>query len=69
MSFPYNDQFEEQVYEQGYDKGYEDCRDEMEMKIKAILRYYLYSENYNSAFKMASDIGKILENKAVSVGE
>jgi len=68
MSNPTNDRIEELVYEKGYDAGYEDCRSEMEMKIKAVLKAYLYSEGSKSAFDTASQIGKILEGSGVSVG-
>lgn len=68
MSNPYNDQVEEQVYENGYDKGYEDCRSEMDLKIKAVLRVYLYSEKNMSPSQLATEIVRILENKVVSVG-
>lgn len=60
MSNPTNDQVEERVYELGYDKGYEDCRSELEMKIKAVLRTYLYSEKFTSPSKLAEEIGVIL---------
>lgn len=60
MSNPYNDQVEESVYQNGYDKGYEDCRDELSMKIKAVLRTYLYSTKVTSPTELAEQIGVIL---------
>jgi hypothetical protein len=60
MSNPTNDRIEEIVYEQGYDKGYEDCRSEMEMKVKAVLRTYLFSEKFMSPSQLAEQIGVIL---------
>ena len=69
MSDPTNDQVEERVYEQGYDKGYEDCRSELEMKIKAVLRLYLYSEKFMSPSKMAEEIGILLDCKVVTLGK
>jgi len=67
MSNSYNDQYEENLREQGYDKGYEDCKSEMAMKIQTVLRYCLYTKG-SSSFEMASSIGRLFDDKAVSVG-
>jgi len=69
MSNPYNDQVEQHVYEAGYDAGYEDCRSEMQMKIFAILRLYLYDEKYTSPMDLSKQIYDVLKKKVVEVGE
>lgn len=68
MSDLYNDQIEERVYEIGYDKGYEDCRSEIEMKLNAVLRHYIYSEKYTSPFELCRQIDEITKKKVVQVG-
>lgn len=47
----------------GYDQGYRDCRNELSMKIKAVLRFYLYSEKITTPTDLAKQIGDILDGK------
>lgn len=59
----------ENAFEAGYDKGYQDCRSEMSMKIKAILRCYIYSKKFMSAFELSNQIGNVLDGKVVVDGK
>lgn len=69
MSNVFNDEISERAYEVGYDKGYEDCRSELEMKIKALLKTYLYADGYQSPSDLATAIGRELESKSVQIGK
>ena len=54
----------EELAEQfGYKRGYQECQSEMSSKIKDILRLYLYSDKYMSAWTMAERIGKVLDGE------
>ncbi len=52
---------EDVEYSNGYDQGYADCQSELSMKIKAILRVYLYSEKFMSPSDLATQIGVVLD--------
>jgi hypothetical protein len=52
---------QEKAYEAGYDEGYGHCKSEMSMKIKAILRFYLYSENVLAPTELVKQIGDVLD--------
>lgn len=69
MSNIFNDEIEQRAYEIGYDKGYEDCRSEMELKIKAVMKEYMYSEKFSSPWKLNFAICEVLKKHLIPAGD
>jgi len=73
MSNRFNDEILESSYgagyDEGYDDGYENCRSELEMKIKKILRLYLYSEKVISPWQLSLAINEELKCKTITVSK